>query len=1108
MTENTEDQFDVPSDKKNQKRRSLLVHQVAPEPTDPPPRRRESKERSSQSLPSEQQYIQTTESPKSHSESVEYKDDDSHASLPVQTLIKHEPITFKSRMMETSSSNDYPPPSGHRLISESDEEDDDTHIVVKRLPCVLLPTSPIRIGWDLFILSLLVFLLVTTPLELAFAKIAEEFDTIALVIDSIFLFDVVINFITAYRPEEDEDHIEARLHKIAWRYISSWFVLDVMSCPSILLLLLTLDGLPSEFSLLKLLKGAKTLKMLKMVKVLKVLRVSKLMGNYALELEELMMRGSVQVRVKLFQLGCVVALSAHFLACFWIAVSKTSPDHTSWMFRYRDGDLDDAEYFNEWNMSEQYITAFYFAIMTMTTVGFGDIVPSSTPERLYMIAAMVVGGGMYGFIIASLASVVTSLDMNQKQYYTKMDTIHSYMSYRKFSTPLRHRVHRYFKKFYEVNSALDEKAILNDLPDNLRTEVMKLIVNESVTMSYLFRSLPDSAVTRLATLFKPAEIDDRIDYVVKRGKPGNMMFIITSGVADFTGATGVETNSSFLENKQGVLEAGDCFGELVALGMEDCYNVTVVAWDHTPLEVLVASREDILSNFSEEVLTMLRTRAFEHIVAPRKHVKKKKPKNVVGENGSGVGPFNLLQFMKYEPVQSHEDTQSQQSSQRRSILGSFGSLNFLKQSSFRGRSAFFDRDTPPSHPRVSYHSQLRTDSGAELIHKHTFKRRATTGSALFASEWLASVTEADAMNLTSPPLGDPVRRSISHASIVSSQTHSEEQGSSVDQRQHSLLYHTPPPSAVSPVHHHHHHHRGKYMGSTTRGGGGEMLPKGFSDDVFELLESVLDEIALVNQRLNQNETNLRKIGSVKKTSSASRLFNNQGPIENKLEEKTNFNARETPSSSNFTSPVTNNIVDTTPNSPSSVPSSSTTTITSQKTPHLNTPLTPISFTGNTKVSFSMRMKVEANWLPLHSYQHPYFRIIRPGTDIFKPVLSRNNSNDLPANCVVYESEVSTRNASPSWKVFSVTIENLRQSEALRWSEPIILECWDWNRDRAHALIGSHHTTLGMLRDVKEGILPHRKGERQDSPLCPQDFFLHRESEDLEVGRLFMSPCPE
>lgn len=215
-----------------------------------------------------------------------------------------------------------------------------------------------------------------------------------------------------------------------------------------------------------------------------------------------------------------------------------------------------------------------------------------------MIAAMVVGGGMYGFIIASLASVVTSLDMNQKQYYTKMDTIHSYMSYRRFPTALRHRVHRYFRKFYEVNSALDEKAILNDLPDNLRNEVMKLIVNESVTANYIFQNLPDKAISRLASLFKPAEVDDDRDFIVKRGDAGAMMFIITGGVAEYSAVVSssneLPENTELTDSPTGILEAGDCFGELVGLGMEEVYNITVSPWSHTPLEVLVATREDIL----------------------------------------------------------------------------------------------------------------------------------------------------------------------------------------------------------------------------------------------------------------------------------------------------------------------------------------------------------------------------------------------------------------------------------------------------------------------------------------------------------------------------------
>jgi hypothetical protein len=45
--------------------------------------------------------------------------------------------------------------------------------------------------------------------------------------------------------------------------------------------------------------------------------------------------------------------------------------------------------FMRWPMWDQYICSLYFAVTTMSTVGYGDIVASSTQERMFMIVAMV-----------------------------------------------------------------------------------------------------------------------------------------------------------------------------------------------------------------------------------------------------------------------------------------------------------------------------------------------------------------------------------------------------------------------------------------------------------------------------------------------------------------------------------------------------------------------------------------------------------------------------------------------------------------------------------------------------------------------------------------------
>jgi hypothetical protein len=57
-----------------------------------------------------------------------------------------------------------------------------------------------------------------------------------------------------------------------------------------------------------------------------------------------------------------------------------------------------------------YVIALYFIIQTVTTVGYGDVNPTNSLERLFVIAIMIIGVVSFSFIAGSLTSLVQDFD--------------------------------------------------------------------------------------------------------------------------------------------------------------------------------------------------------------------------------------------------------------------------------------------------------------------------------------------------------------------------------------------------------------------------------------------------------------------------------------------------------------------------------------------------------------------------------------------------------------------------------------------------------------------------------------------------------------------------
>jgi len=56
------------------------------------------------------------------------------------------------------------------------------------------------------------------------------------------------------------------------------------------------------------------------------------------------------------------------------------------------------------------MTAFYFVVTTMTTVGYGDMSAGTVTEQFYLVILMMAGVFVFSLVTGSLASIVASMD--------------------------------------------------------------------------------------------------------------------------------------------------------------------------------------------------------------------------------------------------------------------------------------------------------------------------------------------------------------------------------------------------------------------------------------------------------------------------------------------------------------------------------------------------------------------------------------------------------------------------------------------------------------------------------------------------------------------------
>ncbi|GAB5368695.1 hypothetical protein AAMO2058_001341700 [Amorphochlora amoebiformis] len=465
--------------------------------------------------------------------------------------------------------------------------------------------SHFRKVWDSITCLLLVVLAITLPLTLAFDMSSRVLQGISWVQTAWFLLDVPLNFLTTITSEELG--IVVSHYMIAVNYVKTWFFIDLASSMPLDTMV---DTGTSGSSI------AHGLKLLKLFKLLRILRVDRIIAK-------IQQKNHIKYStVAICKFLLILLMGAHWLGLiFWLVSieSGCSQPYCSWVITYAsnahyyspvDGQCF-SETCNEWPLASRYLLCLYWAITTMSTIGFGDITPKNEAEIIYTLFAMLFGTVAFAHGLTNMCSILFHHNKYQVDHEASMDELFDFFGRHSVGTTLGSKIQRYL--WYKVSSHQCDPTIKRwsdelsrPLSEGLCAQVISNAFPSKMRASrYLLFNLfgPKSRIYKEMCVKLRAECYLEDDVIVFRGEKIPAIYYIAEGNVEYTDNKSKYTVSKYCS-----------FGEVQSiLGLSVYYDrITIRASKDTTLyKIYPEDITKILKKFPalwDEYTKMLRAR--------------------------------------------------------------------------------------------------------------------------------------------------------------------------------------------------------------------------------------------------------------------------------------------------------------------------------------------------------------------------------------------------------------------------------------------------------------------------------------------------------------------
>ena len=439
----------------------------------------------------------------------------------------------------------------------------------------------------IFISSMFYFIFVPFLLSQNYFILKENFfcQIILIIIDILYIIDVILNFFRAYQAYDE--HLIRRTRKIIIHYIKTWFIFDIIqSIPYFSLFQFLLKNGKRQINYIQLNPFLYILIMLKSIKLYKMFNDNTTISYFSEILsrnETLDENGSIFVTVWIF-LFCI-----NFTSCVFIFLGFNS--YPSWIIKLN---IQDEPY------SKIYLTSAYFIIVTVTTVGYGDITGGTIPEVIFQLILLIIGTIAYSFIISYISNYIVKRNQKSMSFEKNVEILREI----KFHHPnmkksIYHEVLRTLQN-EQMFEKKDKHLLFDCLPYSLKNELIMEMYKPLIKNFIFFKDVDNSDfVIKVATALKPL-ISIKGDILIQEGDFVKEIIFVKNGVIGLNICIDLDDIENSIKKYVGQNEIGKLDITYLKSGIISQKNTTRFSFANNLDTFLMNKLEDSDSNEESE----------------------------------------------------------------------------------------------------------------------------------------------------------------------------------------------------------------------------------------------------------------------------------------------------------------------------------------------------------------------------------------------------------------------------------------------------------------------------------------------------------------------------